>query len=70
MTNRIVLSDETKPYLFVLDDIEPNLISDPLRAAFCVKPVVKQEQGTPASSITSTLTPCPAHEEMRDRSTQ
>jgi hypothetical protein len=58
-------SDETKPYLFVLDDIEPNLISDQLRAEFCVKPASKQEEGIPASAINSNLTFCPAYKDMQ-----
>jgi hypothetical protein len=61
-------SDETKPYLFVLNDIEPNLISDQLRAEFCIKPFVKQEEGIPPSSVNSGLTPCRAEEEMKSRS--
>jgi hypothetical protein len=63
-------TDETKPYLFVLDDIEPNVVSDQLRAEFCVKPVAKQEGGISASAISSTLAPCPAHKEMESRSNQ
>jgi hypothetical protein len=63
-------SDETKPYLFVLDDMEPNVVSDQLRAEFCVKPVAKQEEGIPASAISSTLTPCPAQKEIESRSNQ
>jgi hypothetical protein len=58
-------SDETKPYLFVLDDIESSVISDQLRGEFCVKPAAKQEEGIPASAISSDLTPCPAYKAMQ-----
>jgi hypothetical protein len=61
-------SDENKPPLFVQDDFEPTVVTDPLRAEFCIKPFVKQEQGISASSIDSSLTPCLAFDEMRDRS--
>lgn len=63
-------SDETKPYLFVLDDIEPNLISNQLRTEFCVKPASKQDEGIPASAINSNLTPCAAFKDMQSRSHQ
>jgi hypothetical protein len=63
-------SDEAKPYLFVLDDIEPSVISDPLRAEFCVKPLTKQEEGIPASSVGSSLDACPAYKAMQTRSHQ
>ena len=61
-------TDETKPILFLQDDLDPALVNDPLRGEFCVKPFVKQEQGIPASSINSGLTPCLAEEEMKNRS--
>lgn len=57
-------SDETKPYLYVLGEIDPGIISDPLRAEFCVIPLVKQEQAIQASATNSDLTPCPASKEM------
>jgi hypothetical protein len=60
--------DETRPYLFVPNDIEPDVIDDSLRAEFCVKPFAKQGQAIPASSIDSGLTPCPADEDMQKRS--
>ena len=63
-------SDETKPYLFVLDDIEPSVIGDPVRAEFCVRPVMKQEEGIPASLISSGLDACPAYKAMQSRSHQ
>jgi hypothetical protein len=61
-------TDETKPLLFAQDDLEPAVVTDPLRAEFCIKPFVKQEQGIPASSIDSGLTPCLAFDEMNDKS--
>jgi hypothetical protein len=61
-------TDETKPILFLQDDLDPAIVSDPLRGEFCVKPFVKQEQGIPASSINSGLTPCLAEGEMKNRS--
>jgi hypothetical protein len=63
-------SDETKPYLFVLDDIEPSVISDQLRTEFCVKPASKQDEGIPASAINSNLTPCAAYKDMQSGSHQ
>ncbi len=61
-------SDETKPYLFVHDDMEPTIIGDRLRAELCVKPIAQQEQGLPGPSADSSLIPCLAREEMRRRS--
>jgi len=58
-------SDKTKPYLFVLDDIEPSLISDQLRAEFCVKPASKHEEAIPVSAINSNLTSCPTYKDMQ-----
>ncbi len=63
-------ADETKPYLFVQEDLDPSVVTDPLRAEFCVKPFVKQEQGIPASAVNSSLEPCPAQEATQHKLTQ
>ncbi len=54
-------------YEFVQDDIEPNLVSDALRAQLCVLPVTAQSKGLPGPPQGTGLRPCPAGEEMRAR---
>jgi hypothetical protein len=63
-------SDETKPYLFIPNDIEPTILSDPLRAEFCVKPFVIQENAIPGSGVNSGLIPCSASAEMQRKTNQ
>jgi hypothetical protein len=62
-------TDATQPFVFVQDDLDQAVLTDPLRAEFCIKPFLKLEKGIPISSIDSSLTPCRTEEEMKSRST-
>ena len=59
--------DATKPYQFVQDTIDPVLLTDPLRAEFCVIGLTEQQKGLPGPPEGTSLRPCPAHDKMLSR---
>jgi hypothetical protein len=55
-------------YEFVQDNIEPDVVSDVLRAQLCVAPLAAQTKGLPGPPQGTSLRPCPAADEMRAKS--
>jgi hypothetical protein len=58
------------PYSFEQDDLEPDTLSDSLRAELCVTSLSAQTKGLPGQPPTTQLSPCPARKEMKDRATE
>lgn len=64
------LPGQTKPpYSFVQDDLEPGLLSDSIRAEFCVTPLSAQTKGLPGEPAGTGMFPCPVHTQMKNRAT-
>ena len=59
--------DATKPYQFVQDTIDSALLTDPLRAEFCVTDLTEQQKDLPGPPKGTSLRPCPAHDAMLSR---
>jgi hypothetical protein len=67
-----VLPGQTKPpYSWEQNEVEPDLISDSLRAEFCTAPLSAQKKGLPGPPAGTSLFPCPAAQaEMKNRIAQ
>lgn len=61
----VARANNVTEYDFVQSDVEPGLINDSLRAAFCVQPLSEQRKGLPGPPRGTSLAPCPATEELR-----
>ncbi len=62
-------ADETKPYQYAEDEIDSQLLSNSVRADFCVVPLEEQQKGLPGPPIGTSLTPCPAQAAIKIRAT-
>ena len=60
-------ADATSPYQYVQNDMDTQLISDSVRADFCVLPSAEQQRGLPGPPAGTGLVPCPAKLKMKPR---
>ena len=58
-----------QPDTYTQDQVDSALVSDALRAEFCVQPLSTQQKSLPGPPTSTTLVPCPAGHALRDHFT-